>query len=293
MLGNIWNTILTLPILNLMAALYHLLWDNLGLAIIVIAIISRLALIPLTKKQTEMTAKMASLKPELDKLQKKYANNKEKLSEEQMKLYKKVGYNPLGCIGSLVPQLIILSVLIGVIRAVTNNDTDGLYPFILNWVSNGTGDFNINPNFLGLDMTQAYSTLKETLGVTFFDIQVLPYLILAFVVGVVQFITTKLTTILQNPDSVYTKKKKGGLLKVDEKGEPDMTGMQDSMQNSMLLMFPIMTIFISISAPAALGIYWIVQSVMLVAQYFILDFDKSKKGIQNLYTKFKGKIVKK
>ena len=50
MLSTIWNTILTYPILNIVTILYHLLWDNLGLAIIAIAIISRLALIPLTKK---------------------------------------------------------------------------------------------------------------------------------------------------------------------------------------------------------------------------------------------------
>lgn len=292
MLANIWNTILTYPILNLMASLYHLLWDNLGLAIIFIAIISRLALIPLTKKQTEMTSKMAQLKPELDKLQKKYANNPEKLSKEQMKMYKEVGYNPLGCLGSLIPQLIILSVLIGVIRAVTNSDINGLYPFVLDWVSNGTGEFIINPNFLGLDLTQSYTELSGEFGR--FATNVLPYLGLAVVVGIIQYITTKLTTILQNPESVLTKKKKkGGLLKLDEKGEPDVNAMQENMQGSMLLMFPIMTIFISISAPAALGIYWIVQSVMLIVQYFILDFDKSKKGVQNLYTKFRTQFTKK
>ena len=277
MLSTIWNTVLTYPILNLMAVLYHLLWDNLGLAIIFIAVISRLILIPFTKKQTEMTRKMASLKPELDKLQKKYANNSKKLSEEQMKLYKRVGYNPLGCISSLVPQLIILSVLIGVIRAVTNNDTEGLYGFVLNWVSNGSGSFSINPYFLGLDLTESYNNLSSEFGR--FASNVLPYLGLSLIVGLIQFITTKLTTMLQNPDSV---KKKGSLAK---SGEPNLEGMQEGMQKSMFLLFPIMTIFISISAPAALGVYWMVQSVMLIAQYFIIDFDRSKKGVQNLFTK--------
>ncbi|HCC68253.1 TPA: hypothetical protein DEP90_03595 [Patescibacteria group bacterium] len=277
MLSTIWDTVLTYPILNLMAVLYHLLWGNLGLAIIFIAIISRLILIPFTKKQTEMTRKMTSLKPELDKLQKKYGNNSKKLSEEQMKLYKRVGYNPLGCISSLVPQLIILSVLIGVIRAITNNDTEGLYGFVLNWVSNGSGSFSINPYFLGLDLTESYNNLSSEFGR--FASNVLPYLGLSLIVGLIQFITTKLTTMLQNPDSVSKKKdkKKGG--------EPNLEGMQEGMQKSMFLLFPIMTIFISISAPAALGVYWMVQSVMLIAQYFIIDFDRSKKGVQNLFTK--------
>jgi YidC/Oxa1 family membrane protein insertase len=267
--------------------LYHVLFNNLGLAIIAIAVISRLALIPLTKNQTEMTRKMAQLQPELEKLQKKYANNPEKLSQEQMKLYKKVGYNPLGCLGTLVPQLIILSVLIGVVRAITANNIEGIYPFILNWVSGGTGDFSINTMFLGLDLTQTYNTLSSEVGR--FAGEAIPYLILALVVGIVQFITTKLTTILQNPDQAKTKKKK----KKSNPEEPNMEAMQESMQKSTMFMFPIMTIFVSISAPAALGIYWITQSIMLIVQYFILDFNRSKRGVQNLFTQFKSRFAKK
>jgi YidC/Oxa1 family membrane protein insertase len=287
MIGDIFKTILTYPILNLMVVLYHILFNNLGLAIISIATISRLALIPLTKTQTEMTRKMAQLKPELDKIKEKYKNNPEKLSQEQMKLYKKVGYNPLGCLGTFIPQIIILSVLIGVVRAITNNNTEGIYDFVLNWVSNGTGNFTINPNFLGLDLTQIYTTLSRDSGR--FAPQAIPYLVLALVVGIVQFITTKLTTVLQNPESVYNNKKK----RKKDKDEPNMEEMQESMQKSMMFMFPLMTIFISISAPAALGVYWITQSIMLIAQYFILDFDRSKKGIQNLFTQIKSKYGKK
>jgi len=270
-----------------MVVLYHILFSNLGLAIIAITIISRLALIPLTKTQTEMTRKMAQLKPELDKLQEKYKNNPEKLSKEQMKLYKKVGYNPLGCLGTFIPQIIILSVLIGVVRAITNNNTEGIYEFVLNWVSNGTGNFTINPNFLGLDLTQTYTTLSGEFGR--FAPQAVPYLVLALVVGVIQFITTKLTTALQNPEFVKSNKKKSK----KDSSEPNMEDMQESMQKSMMFMFPLMTIFISISAPAALGVYWITQSIMLIVQYFILDFDRSKKGIQNLFTQIKSKYGKK
>jgi YidC/Oxa1 family membrane protein insertase len=286
MIGDIFKTILTYPILNLMVVLYHILFNNLGLAIISIATISRLALIPLTKTQTEMTRKMAQLKPELDKIKEKYKNNPEKLSQEQMKLYKKVGYNPLGCLGTFIPQIIILSVLIGVVRAITNNNTEGIYDFVLNWVSNGTGNFTINPNFLGLDLTQIYTTLSRDSGR--FAPQAIPYLVLALVVGAVQFVTTKLTTVLQNPESVNNKKKSK-----KDKDEPNMEEMQESMQKSMMFMFPLMTIFVSISAPAALGVYWITQSIMLIAQYFILDFDRSKKGIQNLFTQIKSKYGKK
>lgn len=285
MIGDILNTILTYPILNLMIVLYHVLFNNLGLAVIAIAVISRLVLIPLAKTQIEMSNKMAELKPELDKLQKKYKNNPQKLSQEQMKLYKKVGYNPLGCIWTFIPQLIILSILIGVVRAVTSDNIEGVYNFVLNWVSNGTGQFSIDPIFLGFDLTQSYNTLSGEFGR--FSAQATPYLLLALLVGIVQYATTRLTMILQNPDKVNSKKKKQ-----KKSDEPDMEAMQESMQNSMMFMLPLITVFVSISAPAALGIYWITQSLMLIVQYFILDFDKSKKGVQNLSTKLRSKFVK-
>ena len=87
MFSWIWTNVLYNPILNISLSLYHILGDNLGFAIIIIAIIFRLILLPLVKNQTEMTRKMAALKPQLDELQKKYSNNKAKLAQEQMKLY--------------------------------------------------------------------------------------------------------------------------------------------------------------------------------------------------------------
>ena len=71
MFSTVWNNVIYYPILNLLIVFYDLLFDNLGLAIIVIAILIRLLLLPLMKRQTEMTKKMSSLKPEIDKLQKK------------------------------------------------------------------------------------------------------------------------------------------------------------------------------------------------------------------------------
>jgi YidC/Oxa1 family membrane protein insertase len=80
MFSWIWTNVLYNPILNISLSFYHLLGDNLGIAIIVIAILFRLIFLPLVKNQTEMTRKMAALKPQLDALEKKYGNNKEKLA---------------------------------------------------------------------------------------------------------------------------------------------------------------------------------------------------------------------
>ncbi len=275
----IWNNIFTFPLLNLTLVFYHICGDNLGLAIILIAIITRLIMIPLTRKQTEMTRKMSGLKPQLDELKKKYASNPQKLSEEQTKLYKKSGYNPLGCLGTLIPQLVVLSVLIVVIRNVTDNKLDGVYPFIQNWFTSAT-DFSINTKFLFWDLTKSFSTVGAEFGK--FSIQAISYLLLAVLVGVSQYITTIFTQKMQNPLAATPEKKKPS-----KKGEPvSPEELQGKMMKSMNFILPFSTIFIAVTAPSALSVYWIVQSLMLVAQYWILDWDKTKKGVQNLYTKY-------
>ena len=289
MFATIWNTILFNPILNVVVILYHYLGDNFGLAILVIALIVRLLLIPLTKRQTDMTKKMANMKPQLEKLQKQYANNKEKLSQEQVKLYREMGYNPLGCLGTFIPQLIVLSVLIGVIRAVTNSNLEGLYPWVRDLVGISNG-YVINTNFLFWDLTKSYNDMSSAYGR--FALESLPYIGLAVLVGVVQYLTTLLSQKMQT--SVSTPKKKNTK---KNPGEISPEEMQAQMQKSMMFMFPLMTIFLTISTPAALGWYWVIQSLLLIVQYFTLDFDKTKKGAQNLWSemvnKNSNKLIKK
>jgi len=273
MLATIWNTIFFNPLINLMILLYDFLGNNLGLAIVGIAIIGRVVMIPLVKKQTAMTKKMASLKPELDKIQKKYADNKEKLSQEQVKLYKKTGYNPLGCIGTFIPQLIILSALIGVIRAVTNSDLEGLYPWVVKLTEIGESSA-INTKFLFWELTTNYKEVSAEFGK--FSLKALPYIGLSVLVGITQYFTTIFT---QKMQQVGAPKKK----EVKKKNpEEPLEDIQEKMQKSTMLLLPVMTAFFTISMPAALGWYWMLQSLLLVIQYLSLDFDKTKKGIQNL-----------
>lgn len=277
MFSTIWNNVIYYPILNLLIVFYDLLFDNLGLAIIVIAILVRLVLIPLMKRQTDMTKKMSSLKPQIDALQKKYKNNPEKLSQEQIKLYKKVGYNPLGCLVTFIPQLIILSVLIQVIRNVTAGDLNGIYPFVTNLLNDGAS-LTINTKFLIWDLTKSFNDLSSEFGR--FSAEALPYLGLSVLVGISQYLTSKFTQVMQGGLPQPEEPKKG-----KELSPEDMT---KKMTKSFTLILPFTTIFIAISAPAALSLYWAVQSFMLVIQYMLLDWDKTEKGIQNLFTKLRG-----
>ncbi len=280
MLGIIWNNIVYYPILNLLLAFYALFGNNLGLAIIAIAIVFRLLLVPLMNKQREMTKKMASLKPQLDQIQKKYKNNPEKLSQEQVKLYKKVGYNPLGCFVTFLPQLIILSVLIQVIRNVTGGTLDGIYPFMESWL-NGGASLSINTQFLIWDLTKSYNDIAAEVGK--FAPLSLGYFLLSFLVGVSQYFASKFTQTLQNPAGLTETKKKA------KNEELSAEEMQKKMSGSFMYILPLSTIFITISAPAALSLYWVIQSFMLVFQYLLMDKEKSKEAFKKTLSKLKAK----
>lgn len=273
----IWTNILYNPILNIALSLYHLFGNNLGLAIIALSIIFRLILLPLTKSQTNMTRKMASLKPKLDALQKKYKNNPEKLSQEQMKLYKASGYNPLGCLGTFIPQLLIIIVLYQVIRNIGANNINGMYPFIHEWIASSE-DFVINTKFLGLELTNIYSELPDKFGK-----EGIVFLIIAVMAGVSQYFTTKFTQLMQNPQT--PKAEKNG--KKKKTGELSPETLQENMSKSFNYVLPAMTILFAIRMPAFLGLYWVSQSFALILQYIVLDWDKTKGGVQNLISVMK------
>ena len=93
------------------------------LVIVVLVILMRLVLLPLFIKQMHSQRKMVALAPELQALRKRYKNDKQKLQEEMMKLYKEHGANPLsGCL-PLVAQLPLWFALLNVLRAISENKT--------------------------------------------------------------------------------------------------------------------------------------------------------------------------
>lgn len=83
---------------------------NWGISIIIMTILLRLVLYPLSKKSSLSTVKMQAFQPRIQELQDKYKDNKEKLNVEMSKLYKEVGYNPMsGCLPLLIQFPLILA----------------------------------------------------------------------------------------------------------------------------------------------------------------------------------------
>lgn len=88
---------------------------NYGLAIILMTIIIKLALYPLTKKQIESTKAMMEIQPLMKELQVKYKDDKERLNQELAKLYQSRGVNPLaGCLPLVVQMPILFAIFYGI-----------------------------------------------------------------------------------------------------------------------------------------------------------------------------------
>ena len=89
---------------------------NFGVSIIIVTILIKIALLPLTLKQDKSTKEMKKLQPEIEKLKEKYANDKQMLNMKTIELYKEHKVNPMGGCLPLLLQLPILFALFGVLR---------------------------------------------------------------------------------------------------------------------------------------------------------------------------------
>jgi len=135
-IGEIWDLIALQPVINVLIVLTHYLFSKFGLAIIALTIVVNVCMYPLTMKQLKATQAMQSLQPKIAELQKKYGKDRQKLAQEQMRLYKESGMNPAGC---LLPMLVQMPIWIAlyqsIIRVVawTPEDFLGLSQYLYSW----------------------------------------------------------------------------------------------------------------------------------------------------------------
>src|SRR6516164_9995426 len=89
-----------------------------GLSIVILVMLMRLIMVPLFIKQVNAQRKMQSHMPQLQEIRKRYKNDKQRLNEETMKLYRENGINPLGGCLPLVAQMPVFFALFSVLRAI-------------------------------------------------------------------------------------------------------------------------------------------------------------------------------
>ena len=233
---NFFYIILYQPLFNCLVLLYdYVPGRDFGIAIILLTLIIRLILYPLSVKAVKSQRNLQKLQPKLLEVQKKYKDDKEKQAKETLELYKKEKINPFS---GLFLALIQLPILIALYRVfyggLDPKGLLGLYKFVLN-------PGHINASFLHLiDLSK-------------------PNFIFAILAGLVQYFQTKM--LLPKIDKKTDSQSK----------EPDMALI---MQKQMVYFFPAFTIIILISLPSALGLYWTISGVFsIIQQYFI--FKKS------------------
>jgi len=153
---SIWNTILLQPMLNFLVLVSHYLLGSFGIAILVLTVVIRLLMFPLTMRQLRSSKAMQLIQAELKEMQNKYAQDRARLGQETMRLYREAGVKPVGCAFSILSQVPIWIALYqsGVqALAYTPENLFGLAkqlysPMVLQQA------VPINHHFLWLDLTQ-------------------------------------------------------------------------------------------------------------------------------------------
>jgi len=255
---NPFDVILINPFLNILIFLYNILSSvgipgALGISIITLTVLIRLAIWPLTTKQLESTRKMASLKPHLDRIKAEHGDDKARHQQEISKLYKEKGVNPLsGCL-PLIVQMPIFIALYQVLLKIVDVEND-----FINRINAVLYSPSLNleeipsTNFLSFDLASRPSQWAE-IG---FIILLIP-----IVTGLLQYIQAKMLAPLPSQTKAVVKKVEG------EKKQSTEDTMA-SMQSQMTLIMPIMIAFFSYGFAVGLSLYWNTFTVIGIVQQY-------------------------
>ena len=232
MIGEIWDLIILSPMINILIVVSGALFNNFGLSIIVLTLIVRGVTIPLTLKQLRSTKALQELQPKMSELQKKYGKDKQKLAQEQMRLYKESGINPAGC---LLPMLVQLPIWIA------------LFQSIIRVLAVVPEDFLKLSGHLYSSWPQVFSLVPLNSRFLWLDLAVPDrYLLLPILVGGSMWLQQKMTT--------------------PKTGDP----RQQAQAQMMLWVMPLMFAFLTLQFPSGLALYWVVSNLISIGlQYFI------------------------
>jgi YidC/Oxa1 family membrane protein insertase len=227
MLSQIWNTVLYEPLLNALALLVSVIpGGDMGLAVIILTIVVKLILLPLSHRSIESQAEMSMLQPELNKIKESGAS-KEEQAKQTFELYKKHKVNPFsGCLLMLV-QIPIIFALYYVFLKGISFETGYLYSFI-------HIPENASPMFLGLVDVTAKSA------------------VLAVLAGASQFFQAYFM-----PKPIPNQNPKGGSFS---------DSFAKSMHLQMKYVFPFIVALIAYNISGAVALYWITSNVFMTVQ---------------------------
>ena len=250
---HLFEVIFYQPILNLLVFLYNTVsMQDLGVAIILLTVLIKLILWPLSRKSIKAQKEMQELQPKIDELKSQYKGKEkqQEMGKALMDLYKEHKVNPFSSCLPLLLQLPFFIAVYQVFRNGLSEHLDLVYSFI-------PRPEVINSVFLGfLDLSK-------------------PNIYLAVLAGGAQFWQAKM---------MMVKKSKNQVVGSDNKED----SMAAIMNKQMLYFMPALTIFIGITLPGGLTLYWLVLTLLTVLQQLLMNkphHDKKNSVIE-------GEIVK-
>jgi YidC/Oxa1 family membrane protein insertase len=260
---NLWDTIIITPFINILLMIYQFVGHNFGIAIALFTLLIRLVTHPLMVKQIKGSSGITELNtdPEWMAIQKKYKGDKEKLAQEQMRIYKEKGINPMAsCLPTLIQFPIIIGLYQALIRSLASTPlelldfTRHIYPYMLKL----DAFIPLNSHFLWMDLG---SPERLNLGFLNFGIPVL-----AIIVTITSYLQTKLITPPADP-----------------------TNPQSAMMsNTMAIYMPLLMGYMAYTLSAGLALYFFVSNVVGILQYAFLG----KLNFNNLFPSGKKQIAK-
>lgn len=245
LLGWLFTNGLVIPMTNLLVMLSLVSLGNFGIAIIIFTVLTRLVTWPLTRQQLRSTRAMSAVQPRIQEIQKKHKDSR-KRSEETMKLYKEAGVNPLGCIWPLLVQFPIMIALFQAIRFTLGSSPERL--------------LDLSQRLYSLPFLRTAPPLDDSF--LWMDLgEPDPTMIMAVLVGVTTWVQQKMTT------------------PTTQSADPQ----QQSMQQTMQWMMPLMFAFFTLQFPSGLALYWVATSVISIALQYV-SMDRANFNWQQLFT---------
>jgi YidC/Oxa1 family membrane protein insertase len=240
MISALWHTIVYQPLYNILILLIAVLPEHsVGIAIIILTIIVRLALFPLTGKSIRAQKAMKELEPEIKKIREKYKDDKQEQAKKTMELYQEKGVTPFsGCL----PLFIQIPIIIGLYLVFKDLLVPGqaaLYSFV-------THPGALDMHFLFFDLAGKSA-------------------ILAACAGIAQYFQADLSLGRQTPP-------------VAAKSDSP-TFQEDfarSMQMQMRYVLPVMISFIAFNTSAAVALYWTTSNILSIIQELLIRRSASK-----------------
>ena len=267
---NVFSLLITTPLGYILSAIYSLV-QNYGIAILTFTVVVKLLMMPLIAKQQKSMQQMQKVQPLLEKVQKKYANDKQKLQQETVKIYQENNVSPAG---GCLPLLIQFPIIIGLYQVITKPlqyilhlDVDVIKKIaeVLSIEYSRTSQITI-ANAIAENaalIEEKVGVVVEALNFDFFGLNLsmtpdLKFISWLWIIPILAAITSYVVAIVSRSLS-------------------GNTSAANEQMKTMNIIMPLMSGYFCFIMPAGIGIYWIASNVMQILQQTILTMYYKRK----------------